>query len=34
MIPIISNVIYDKNSDCLDLYVLSIYRKNKIYQNT
>lgn len=28
MIPIIDNVIYDKNSDCMDLYVISIYRKN------
>ena len=28
MISIIDNVIYDKNSDCLDLYVIAIYRKN------
>ncbi|MBR3162189.1 MAG: hypothetical protein IKF19_05610 [Bacilli bacterium] len=28
MIPMIDNVIYDKNSDCLDLYVITIYRKN------
>ena len=28
MLPIIDNVIYDKNSDCLNLYVISIYRKN------
>ena len=27
MIPIINNVIYDKNSDCMDLYVISIYKK-------
>jgi len=27
MIPIINNTIYDKNSDCLNLYVISIYRK-------
>ena len=34
MVPIIDNVIYDKNFDCMNLYVISIYRKNKIYQNT
>lgn len=28
MISIIDNVIYDKNSDCMDLYVIAIYRKN------
>lgn len=28
MISIINNVIYDKNSDCMDLYVIAIYRKN------
>ena len=27
MIPIINNTIYDKNSDCLNLNVISIYRK-------
>ena len=27
MIPIIDNDIYDKNSDCMDLYVISVYRK-------
>lgn len=27
MVPIINNVIYDKNMDCMDLYVLSIYKK-------
>ncbi len=27
MIAIIDNVIYDKNDDCLDLYVISIYKK-------
>ncbi len=34
MVPIIDNVIYDKNFDYMNLYVISIYRKNKIYQNT
>lgn len=29
MISIIDNVIYDKNSDCMDLYVIAIYRKNQ-----
>ena len=33
MIPIIDNVIYDKNFDCMNLYVISIY-KNEICQNT
>ena len=28
MIPIIDNVIYDKNKDCIDLYTISIYKKN------
>lgn len=27
MISIIDNNIYDKNSDCMDLYVISVYRK-------
>ena len=27
MIPIINNVVYDKNDDCLNLYVISIYKK-------
>ena len=27
MIPIINNVIYDKNNDCINLYVISIYKK-------
>ena len=27
MIPIINNVIYDKNDNCLNLYVISIYKK-------
>ena len=27
MIPIIDNIIYDKNSDCMDLYVISVYKK-------
>ena len=26
MIPIIDSVIYDKNSDCMNLYVISIYK--------
>ena len=29
MIPIIDNVIYDKNFDCMNLYVISIYKKMK-----
>ena len=29
MIPIVNNTIYDKDSDCISLYVISIYRKNK-----
>lgn len=28
MISIIDNVVYDKNDGCMDLYVISIYRKN------
>ena len=28
MVSIIDKVIYDKNSDCMDLYVIAIYRKN------
>ena len=27
MIPIINNVIYDKNDDCMNLYVLAVYEK-------
>lgn len=27
MIPIVDNVIYDRNNDCLNLYVISIYKK-------
>ncbi|MGM9834396.1 MAG: hypothetical protein ACI31M_01270 [Bacilli bacterium] len=27
MISIVDNVIYDKNSDCMDLYVISVYEK-------
>lgn len=27
MVPIIDNTIYDKNSDCMDLYVISVYKK-------
>ena len=34
MVPIIDNVIYDKNFDCMNLYVISIYKKNEICQNT
>ena len=29
MISIVDNVIYDKNSDCMDLYVIAIYRKKE-----
>ena len=28
MIPVINNTIYDYNSDCLNLYVISIYKVN------
>ncbi len=28
MIPIINNTIYDKNNECLELYVLKIYKKD------
>ncbi len=28
MIPIINNIIYDKNNECLELYVLKIYKKD------
>ena len=34
MVPIIDNVIYDKNFDCMNLYVISIYKRNEICQNT
>ena len=27
MVPIINNVIYDKNMDCMNLYTISIYKK-------
>ncbi len=27
MVPIINNTVYDKNLDCLDLYVIAIYQK-------
>lgn len=27
MIPIIDNVIYDRNDECLNLYIISIYKK-------
>lgn len=27
MIPIINNTIYDKNFDCMNLYVISVYKK-------
>ena len=29
MFPIIDNIIYDKNDNCLDLYVISIYKQNQ-----
>ena len=28
MIPIINDIIYDKNNECLNLYILKIYKKN------
>ncbi len=28
MIPIIDNIIYDKSDECLDLYVISLYKRN------
>ena len=28
MVPIINNTVYDYNSDCLNLYVISIYKVN------
>jgi len=28
MIPIINNIIYDKNNDCINLYVVDIYKKH------
>ena len=28
MIPIIDNVIYDKSDECLDLYIISVYKKD------
>ena len=34
MITIIDNVIYDKNFDCMNLYVISIYKRYEICQNT
>lgn len=27
MVPIINNIIYDKNNSCMELYVISMYRK-------
>lgn len=29
MFPIINNVIYDKNDECMNLYILAIYKKIK-----
>ena len=29
LIPIIDNTVYDKTSNCLDLYVISIYRREE-----
>ena len=29
LIPIINNTIYDKNSDCLNLFIISVYKKIK-----
>lgn len=33
MVPIIDKVIYDKNTDCMDLYVITIYKKIYKYNN-
>ena len=30
MIPIINNIVYDKNTNCMDLYVLSVYKSSSI----
>lgn len=30
MVPIIDNIIYDKNYNCMNLYVISVYRKDKL----
>lgn len=29
MIPIVNNVIYDKNEECMNLYTISIYKKEE-----
>lgn len=29
MVPIINNVLYDKNNESLDLYVINIYKQNR-----
>ena len=29
MVPIINNTLYDRNSDSKDLYVITLYKKNK-----
>ena len=28
MVPIINNVVYDKSNECMDLYVIKIYKAN------
>ncbi|MBE6157452.1 MAG: hypothetical protein E7160_01505 [Firmicutes bacterium] len=28
MVPIINNIVYDKSDECLDLYVIKIYKEN------
>lgn len=33
MVPIIDKVIYDKNTDCMDLYAITIYKKIYKYNN-
>lgn len=30
MIPIINNVVYDKDNQCLDLYTITVYKNNNI----
>jgi len=33
MIPVIDNIIYDKSNECLELYVINIYKKAKNLNN-
>ena len=30
MIPIVNNIIYDKNDNCLELYVIDVYKKDNL----